>query len=142
MKKLFTGLLAFSLLGLFPTAKAFLINHSEEVWLNGSIVSEVFNLDSQLEEYEDLTIEVRFVGKNGKILETATLETVSIGGSEVNRYGSTYLEAPAKVIENTAYIEIVKATCIKNGKVVNIPLSEVGSKEFKPIPIKIKEKLY
>lgn len=114
------------------------IRHSASFWANEGNIREEFIFDGQGADdvYEDLTITVDFVDKNGKTIKQGILEPFTVGNVDAYRFATSSITVPAEVINDTSYIRLVKATYTDSyGKRIRIPTSEFVYIDFMPIPL-------
>ena len=86
---------------------------------------------------EDIQIHVALVDRAGRRIGKGVLKLDSLGGSNVDRYGSASLESEAACATDATVI-VEKATARDGSKRIDLIKSQrLASRDFRPLPIRI-----
>lgn len=134
---LLAGLSALSL----PSWAVIELWHSDTVWANQGMCAATFTLDGGGSDGSGrgigrLEIVVDVLDKSGKRLDSDTLEVEPFSDSEATRYQTAHLVGENYCKDNLI-INITRVTETVNGKKRVLPLSELGSRDFKPFTVNI-----
>lgn len=113
------------------------IRNTDSVWLPGGICSIQFRLDNggSGRGFNKLAVTMRVKDNKGDILEEGVMDVEPFGDSDATRSQNAYLETTCN--DDDYSIEVVKATEMKNGKEVSLPLSVFDTQYYKPLTVTV-----
>jgi len=113
--------------------------HSETTWAGQGACSAAFSFDigAMADLLEDIQIHIALVDRAGRRIGKGVLKLESLGGANVNRYGSASLESEAACDENATVI-VEKATARDGNKRIDLIKSKrLTARNFRPMNIRI-----